>query len=305
MPIQFTCPQCGLRTNVSDEFAGQTGPCAGCGQPVTVPPLAEGLTYAPPEKRSAAPIVLILILALVVLMVLACGGVVFMWGTTAIPAAGRAATRTQCSNNLRQIGIAMLNYHDTYGSYPPAYIPDEKGQPKHSWRVLLLPFLEQQTLYDQYDFDQPWDSPENAALGNLMPEVYRCPSDTLSAFSETSYAMIVGPGTISDGAGATKIAEITDGTAVTILVVEAAGSGIHWLDPRDLKAERISYLVNDPVDGGILSDHADGANVLFSDGSVMFVPGSVDPEEVKAMCTVSGGEAVDRYAVEFGGQTGR
>ncbi|MFH1269123.1 MAG: DUF1559 domain-containing protein [Planctomycetota bacterium] len=126
-------------------------------------------------------------------MVLACGGFALVGIRTAIPAAGRAATRTQCSNNLRQIGIAMLNYHDTYGSYPPAYIPDEKGQPKHSWRVLLLPFLEQQTLYDQYDFDRPWDSPENAALGNLMPEAYRCPSDTLSAFSETSFAMIVGP----------------------------------------------------------------------------------------------------------------
>ena len=304
MPIQFTCPHCGLRTNVSDEYAGQSGPCAGCGNTITVPLLPGPSPFggAVPRRQRATPVVLILVIVLVFLF---CSGILLAWFLPAglLPAvqtAREAARRSQCSNNLRQIGLAMLNYHDVYGCYPPAYLAGENGRPAHSWRVLLLPFLEQQSLYDQYDFDEPWDSPKNSTLAPMMPQVYRCPSDTLSGLSETSYAMIVGPKTISNGASATKIQEITDGTSNTILVVEAAGGGINWLDPRDLEAERISYLVNDPVDGGILSEHADGANVLLCDGSTMFLRGAADPKDVRAMCSVSGGETVDRYALEFG-----
>ena len=300
MPIQFTCPHCGLQTSVADEYAGRSGPCAGCGQTVSVPPLSEAITYAPPTKGSVAPLVIVIVLVLLVLMLLTCGGLFFAMFASAVPATREAARRAQCSNNLKQIGLAMHNYHDTYKCFPPAYIADEDGQPMHSWRVLLLPYMQQQPLYAQYDFDEPWDSPENLALTSMMPDVYRCPSDTLSAASETSYAMIVGPGTVSDGTKATAIREITDGTSNTILVVEAAGSGINWLDPRDLDADQISFLVNDQIDGGIASDHPEGANVLFCDGSVIFVDGSIDPGDVRAMSSISGGEVVDRDRIEYG-----
>jgi prepilin-type processing-associated H-X9-DG protein len=243
--------------------------------------------------------VLIVVLVLFLLVVLTCVGFFVAIPVATMPRAREAARRAQCNNNLRQIGLAMLNYHDAHGCFPPAYIPDEKGQPMHSWRVLLLPYLEQKPLYDQYNFDEPWDSPQNLALANAMVPVYQCPSDTLVGPSQTSYLMIVGPGTVSDGPAATKLSEISDGTANTILVVEAAGSGINWLEPRDLDAEQLSYLVNDPVDGGIVSEHPDGANVLFCDGSVTFVDGAVDPEELRAMSTISGGEVVDRYSIGY------
>jgi len=267
---------------------------------VTVPPLSEALTYTPPKKSSAGPIVIGIILALSLLMLLICGGLAVTMFRSALPAAQDAARRTQCKNNLRQIGMAMLSYHDVYGCYPPAYLADQDGQPMHSWRVLLLPYLEEHALYDQYDFDQPWDSPENLGLASLMPQVYTCPSDMLATGSETSYTMIVGPDTISDGTKATKTSEITDGTSNTILVVKSAGGGINWLDPRDLEADQMSYLVNDPIDAAIMSDHPDGANVLFCDGTVMFLPGSIDEAEVKAMCSIGGGEEVDEYS-QFGG----
>jgi hypothetical protein len=196
MPIQFTCSHCGLQTKVSDQYAGQSGPCAGCSQMVTVPPLSEALIYAPPKKSSAGPIIIGIILVLFVLMLLACSGLFVSMYRSAVPAAQDAGRRTQCKNNLRQIGLAMLNYHDVYGSYPPAYLADEDDRPMHSWRVLLLPYLEEEALYDQYDFDQPWDSPENLALANLMPQVYTCPSDMLATGSETSYTMVVGPDTV-------------------------------------------------------------------------------------------------------------
>jgi prepilin-type processing-associated H-X9-DG protein len=295
MPIPFTCPHCGLRTEVSDEFAGQSGPCAGCGRTVTVPPPGDAIRYAPPAKRSAAPmVVLVVILLLFGVLLLACVGFFVIVPIRGVPSAREAARRAACSNNLKQIGLAMHNYHEVHGCFPPAYLADENGRPMHSWRVLLLPFLEQGALYEEYDLEEPWDSPQNLALAGRTPQVYRCPSETMATASDTTYVMIVGPETISDGTKATSIAEITDGTFETILVVEAAGTGINWLDPRDLNADEIDYLINDPVDGGIGSEHPGGANVLFCDGAVMFLEGMVDPEQVEAMCTISGGEGVHR-----------
>ncbi len=299
MPIPFTCPHCGLQTNVLEEYAGQSGPCAKCGRTVTVPRVGESPNYGPPTKRSAAPtVIIIVVLILFVLLFLTCVGFFVAMPIMAVPSAREAARRAQCSNNLTQIGLAMHSYHAAHCCFPPAYVADEKGRPKHSWRVLLLPFLdgEAQALHEQYDFEQPWDSPENRALASRMPRLYRCPSDEMAPASDTSYVMIVGPETISDGTGATRMEEITDGTADTILLVEAAGSGINWLDPRDLDADQISYLVDDPVDGGIASEHPEGANVLFCDGSVMFLEAMVDPEDVKSLCTISGGEEADKYS---------
>jgi hypothetical protein len=79
-----------------------------------------------------------------------------------------------------------------YGCFPPAFIPDKDGKPQYSWRVLILPFLEQDALYREYRFDEPWNGPHNLVLVNQMPAVYCCPSDYPSD-SQTSYAMIVGP----------------------------------------------------------------------------------------------------------------
>ncbi len=114
MPIQFTCPHCGLRTQVSDQYAGQSGPCAGCGQVVAVPPLSEAFTYAPPKKSNSGPVIVGIALVLFVLMLLACGGLFFSMWRAAVPAARDAARRTQRKNNLRQIGLAMPSYHDDY-----------------------------------------------------------------------------------------------------------------------------------------------------------------------------------------------
>src|SRR5260221_9789347 len=67
-----------------------------------------------------------------------------------------AARRSQCKNNLKQIGLALHNYHGVWGSFPPPYIPDEQGRPKHSWRTLILPMFDQAPLYNKYRFDEPW-----------------------------------------------------------------------------------------------------------------------------------------------------
>ncbi|MFH1267616.1 MAG: DUF1559 domain-containing protein, partial [Planctomycetota bacterium] len=293
MPIQFSCPHCGIETNVADEYAGQSGPCSGCGKTITVPPLAGAAPFAPPVRpsRRSTPIVLIVLLVLAGMVF--CSGIPIALLLPAIQSAREAARRSQCVNNLKQIGLAMHNYHDAYKCFPPAYIPDENGQPMHSWRVLILPYLECGTLYDQYDFDEPWDSPANLALADSMPGVYGCPSDPASyGPAETGYAMIVGPKALSDGPTATPMREITDGTSNTILVVEASGCGINWLEPRDLDLDEFGLQINGAGAGGIHSYHPGGVNVLISDGSVRFLSETIDTRTLEALITKAGGEVV-------------
>src|SRR5678816_1789236 len=92
----------------------------------------------------------------------------------AVQSAREAARRSQCKNNLQQIGLALHNYHELCGSFPPAYFTDESGRPIHSWRVMILPQLDEMGLYSRYRWDEPWDGPNNSKLLSEMPAVYRC-----------------------------------------------------------------------------------------------------------------------------------
>jgi len=295
MPISFTCPHCGLQTEVAEVHAGQTGPCAGCGRSITVPPLAGTPGYSTGGKNSGAIIVVVVLAVLGLLALFLCGGFLFL-------SVGRAPRMTplvtlaetqMCSGNLRRIGMAMQMYHEVHGSFPPAYVADENGEPMHSWRVLLLPYLGEQDLYDQYNFDESWDSADNLALLEMRPDVYYCPQDWANEGSETSFAMIVGPGTVSDGPGTTMHEDVQDGLHDTILLVEVSGSGVKWTEPVDLNAAEIDFSINDGSGEGIRSDHVIGVNVLFCDGSVRMLGSENDPQQIKAMTTIAGGEGVD------------
>ncbi len=214
-----------------------------------------------------------------------------------IQAARETKRRARCVENLEQIGLAMQSYHQQYGCFPPSFIPDEDGEPKHSWRVLLLPHLGERDLYARYRFDEPWDGPHNIALGRQMPAVYHCPSNPDSGPSQTSYAMIVGPHAISDGPAARRISDITDGPANTIMVAEAPMSAIDWMEPRDLIAETMDPRTS-PVEKGprpepceIFRLHHAVVNLLFCDGSVQTLHSqSVFPERLEALMTIDGGE---------------
>lgn len=201
------------------------------------------------------------------------------------------ARRTQCRNNLKQIGLALLNYHDVYGSFPPAIIRNEDGKPMHSWRVLILPYLEQTVFYNAYRFDEPWDSPHNRTLAQYVPDVYLCPADQpLRPAWRTNYVAIMGDETAWPTSGVRGRSEITDGLDETILVVEVAGSGIHWMEPRDLHVLQMTTLINPAAGQGISSRHPGGANILFADGTVRFLPDTIDVEAIAALRSVSGSE---------------
>jgi prepilin-type processing-associated H-X9-DG protein len=203
-----------------------------------------------------------------------------------------ATRRANCISNLRQIGLALHNYHDAHKRFPPAFIADEQGRPMHSWRVLLLPYLERTDLYDAYRFEEPWDGPNNRRLLTEGPSVYRCPSDP-SPLQMTSYVAIAGPGTAWDDPDGKSLNTFSDGASSTILVVEIANSDIHWMEPRDLDIRKIAKQINPKNAIGISSYHPGGANVVLADNSVQFLSDETTQKMLEALLTAAGGEKVD------------
>ena len=228
-----------------------------------------------------------------VLVVLAIFGVLFVLLMPRTGGHGPASRRLACSNNLKQIAIALHNYHDVYGSFPPAYVPDKNGRPMHSWRVLILPFMDHKALYDLYRFDEPWDGPNNAKLGAQYVSIYGCPSDAhADGNTDTSYVAVVGSGTAWPGEKAAKLSAIKDGSENTLLVVEVHNSGIHWMEPRDLHIGQMPLAINSPRGQGMSSKHPECAQAVFADGHVDWLKDSTPPETFRALLTINGGETV-------------
>jgi prepilin-type processing-associated H-X9-DG protein len=298
MSIRFSCPHCGLQTEVAEQYVGQSGPCRQCGKTITVPAQGPGLwplsheMAAPPKRKMSTGMLILIVFACAIPVLLFCGGILAALLLPAIQAAREAARQTACKNNLKQIGVAMQNYCDAHKTYPPAYTTDKNGKPLHSWRVLLLPYLGEEVLYKKFRLDEPWDSPHNQALALRMPQVYRCMSD-LAPPGVTSYAMLVGPHAISDGPNGRKSSDIIDGLSNTVMVVEASGAGINWMEPRDVDVQQIdSATILQSV--GIESRHAGRLNALYSDGSVQSIPKDTLPENFKPFTTIDGGEPVNQ-----------
>jgi prepilin-type processing-associated H-X9-DG protein len=201
----------------------------------------------------------------------------------AVQAAREAARRAQCVNNLKQIGLAFHNYAQAEGNFPAAAIADPQGKPLLSWRVAILPYIEQDALYRQFKLDEPWDSPNNLPLLSQMPRTYLCPSDAPSGEFTTRYQGIAGPGAIFDGSKGTPLNDITDGTSNTLLVAES-DQPVPWTKPDDVDITAITTSLG--------SRHPGGFNALFADGSVRFLKVTINPAILQALGTRKGGEVV-------------
>jgi prepilin-type processing-associated H-X9-DG protein len=215
----------------------------------------------------------------------------------AVQAAREAARRSQCVNNMKQMGLAFHNFHDANGGFPASAIVDKDGKPLLSWRVAILPFIEQQELYNKFKLDEPWDSPNNKALIAQMPNIYACPSSTVPPGQGlTTYKVFNGPGALLDEAQPTGINQITDGTSNTILVVESSSDPVPWTKPEDLPFA-IAAQPQAPGALGIGSKHPGGFNALMADGSVKFIKLTVNRFVLQALITKAGGEviAADAY----------
>ena len=173
-----------------------------------------------------------------------------------------ASART-ISSKLRS---ALHNYHDDYGCFPPAYVADKNGRPMHSWRVLILPYLDYRAVYERYRFDEPWNGPHNRELVSQAPYMYHCPADKTPK-TDTSYVVVVGPSTMFPGEKCVRIKDIGDGTTLTIMVVEMVNSRINWMEPRDLTFDQALRGINPDSQLGISSHHEDGARLRLPTGA--------------------------------------
>lgn len=296
MSVLFACPHCHAETVVDDSYVGQSGPCATCGRLITVPkeglPRRAGSDAAPAGwNLSVLGMLLGVIVGSLAVGAIVIGVSVGIIGP-AVTAARAASLKSQSSDRLQLIAQAMLQYQAEHGRFPPAYVADAKGKPMHSWRVLLLPYLGERSLYQQYDFNQPWDSPTNMAIVTRMPEAYGSPGDPGVALHDTSYLVIVGRNTVFPGNGSLNTNDITDGPANTLLVVESTESGICWLEPRDLEASKMDYGVNTAASNCIRSHHPYGAQAAFADGKTHYLTNDLSAEFIEALSTAAKGDDV-------------
>jgi hypothetical protein len=209
----------------------------------------------------------------------------------AVQQAREAARRSQSRNNLKQIALAFHNYHDTYRTFPAAASVDKKGKKLLSWRVHLLPFLEQNALYQQFHLDEPWDSEHNKQFIKQIPPVYVQPTHAdLAKEGKTVYLVPAGKGLAFEGNDGMKIQNFTDGTSNTILAVEAhRDAAAIWTKPDDLAVDFKNPLKN--LKSAVLG----GFHILMCDGSVRFISDNIDANVLKALFTRGGGEAVNEF----------
>jgi hypothetical protein len=193
---------------------------------------------------------------------------------------------TMQMNNFHQLATALHNYQENHGRLPPAAVCDKDGRPLYSWRVALLPFLEEEALYKEFKLDEPWDSPHNLRLLPRMPRFYRTPLPGLAEPDRTRYQVFMGKGTAFEGVRGLRLPDdFPDGTSNTILVVEAA-EAVPWTKPADLAYDPDGPL---PPLGALSREWFHAALV---DGSVRKVPRKVSERTLRAAITRNGGEVL-------------
>jgi len=232
----------------------------------------------------------------------------------AVQAARETARRVSCSNNLRQIGLGLVAYHETYRTFPTGCTEPRlfvRGGRQLAWSALLLPFLEQEPLYDQLDLAKAFDAPENAPAAAAVLSVYLCPGNARDSFQikgrgVCDYGGIFGQQLVGSGAWADgvmlyddpiAVEEIPDGASHTLIVSEDCNSpDMQWINGLNVFEQAFPINQAPPGENEICSQHAGGgANAALCDGAVRFLPESLDRALLGALCTREGGEVVDEF----------
>jgi hypothetical protein len=210
-----------------------------------------------------------------------------------ITSARTAARKMASLNNLKQIGLAMHNFHETYRQLPVGESESEQGpivykdgKPLLSWRVHLLPFIEQDVLYRQFKLDEPWDSPHNIKLLDQIPFSYVDPNQP-DLGNKTTYVAPIGPGSIFGSNKRIGFRNVLDGTANTIMVIQVGGDkAVPWTKPEDLK-----YDLKNPA--GSLGNIGENLSALFTDGSVQTLPVNIKPATWLNLFNMKDGVSID------------
>lgn len=247
------------------------------------------------------------IFAVVAIVAIGC----FVYAQLILPAREQARSMS-CSNNLKQIGIALHNYERTYRTLPLAVETDSDGKLWRSWRSQIYPhFMEQSSMF--YDVNTSWDSPMNMRLLNGTPVpmgskggatfmatiprhpwAFTCPSCRVNNRAGINYVVVSGELTAFPKSRCVKLSDIKDGLENTILVVESITFTPDWTEPRDLEFETMSFQVNAKNEPSISSVHPRGPLVCFADAAVYHVSEKATETELKAMLTIAGNENIVR-----------
>ena len=203
--------------------------------------------------------------------------------------------------NLHQIGIALHNYTEVYGTFPPAAIDDASGRPQVSWRTLLLPFVEERPLYEKYRFDRPWNDPSNALARTTSLAVYHSNLNRYDSGHLTSYVVVTSrrrmrasEQTAFPGNKPVSFSDVKDDKFSTIVVVEIRNTNIEWSEPRDIDIDTLTTDLDAPnaidLDNGVL--------VAFANASTRRLPPGMTLAEFKTLLTIAGGEAPPEFSLE-------
>ncbi|MEI8376244.1 MAG: DUF1559 domain-containing protein [Planctomycetota bacterium] len=197
------------------------------------------------------------------------------------------------SNNLKMLGLALLNYEATYAAFPSAAAGQKPNQPPVSWRVLILPYVEQSVLYQQYRFDEPWDSENNKKLIDRMPDVFKTPGSRKAVEGKTNYLAVVGePYALAADKGR-RMSDFADGTSNTILLVEASDErAVPWTKPEDFTPDKTKPAA------GLVGLRQGLFLVLTADGAVRVLPADIGSSTIgsstlHALFTRAGGEVAE------------
>jgi hypothetical protein len=227
-----------------------------------------------------------------------------------------AAREMSCRNTFKSIGIALLNYSDSYKTLPPAVTLDSEGKLKHSWRPLILNYVV--AMPPVYEMDDAWDGPRNVRLINghrfhfgKPPENmkdsgpydgpldfsqwFRCKAHESTREYSANVVAVVGKETLWPGTSARDLSSIPDGASNTILLAETRDPDIYWSQPKDLVFDDMSFAINSPARPSISSHHASGPLIVMADCSTYRISPQTPADIVRSLLTYDGDES---YAVD-------
>ncbi len=228
----------------------------------------------------------------------------------AVQQAREAARRSQSKNNLKQLALAMHNYHDAHNSFPQGTHPNDDLKPEKrlSWVADVLPYLDQGFLHEQIDFDKAWDAEENSAALETTVSTLINPGIGDQGEGHTHYVGIAGVGKDAPGAPAgakdigifgynrvTRFRDITDGTSNTVMLSEAGSKFGPWGAGGDstLRAFTAKPYINGP--DGIGGPFRGGCNMGLADGSVRFISENIDPSVMENLARMADGNVVGDF----------
>lgn len=238
-----------------------------------------------PGQKSNVLMIVLIILGVLFAVAVCVIGLLMALLVPAVQQARSAARNVETQNTARQIGLAVLNYESAYKKLPVAEIKDGNSQSLFSWRVEILPFLEETSISQSWKRDESWDSPSNLPLSNKHVSAFSsplCPDS--DGTNRTAFVAVVGPDTVINSTGPRKMNSIADGISNTAMLLEIRSSDIAWAEPRDVSVAEAVRLIQS------CSDHR-GLNVVFADGRVSSIAPSMPEDAIVKMFNCSDGVA--------------